>query len=408
MADRESVGDYNAIIKAAAPWRREFPNEPESLLFEAKARLLNGDIKSAIAAWEAAKAADPSVKDEADKALEQARRVEARWGQGQPLELSDDDLTSPRAEWRARAQKLLADRNYPEIERVAAQLAQSKQMTADGKWLLIPFFKGLGDTAPGASQQAWEAQRAQLEAWHEAQPASDLARAALARSWVDGAWKARGGDWGSEAEADAWTTVKARAAHTAELLGQGAELKAHLQSSPLFFETLQSWALLASLDEARYAEALEATKSAYPTFWSADLAATYRLVPRWSGKYGAWESFAARQADAVGAAQGQDAGDALYARMVWMMMVTFHRDENIWEKTSANWPRTSRGMKLVLSQFPDSLSAQTALFELAYAAKDWKTARETAQTIGGQVDAQFYGESRARFARERLEVLSQD
>ena len=402
MGALDKKGDYPAMIAAALAWQKEHPTDANGWFVQARANYYNGDFTTAIAAWEHARTVDASLSKNAESWLQSARALQTRYGNQAPVVVSENDGILAAKQQRERAQKLLDAKDYDEIERTAAQLARSKATTYGGDWLLQLFFEGL---VQSENEADWQKQRAQIQAWHSARPQSPLARAALAKSWVSGAWLARGGDFASEVPETAWTTVEQRLNKMSQVLDDGGDLAEQVKSSPLFFDVFQDWALLSGVDTESYNQLLQVQNAAHPQFWSASTRAAFRLLPRWHGEPGEWEAFAAREADRVGAAQGQETGDALYARTVMTIQRMFFRNRDIWEKTQADWPRTQRGLDVLLREFPDSLALQTTYFEMALAAKDWEKARALLPQINGKVDAQFYNQIPAIFARRRIMAL---
>ena len=398
----EASGDYPALLELTRGWQQEHPTDAQAPFYEALALYYNGDFSGAIVAWEKSIVVDPTFGANARTWLEPARALQKRWGDQAPLQLVESDVTLARKEWGGRARTLLQAKNYDEIERVAAQLTQSKAMTIDGTWMLHPFFNGL-IAAPGAdSELKWEARRAALTEWQKAKPESALARAALAGVWVKGAWLARGTAYADQTSPTAFKTMEQRLDKIGEILEGGGDLKTQLQSSPVFTQVLDNWALLAGVEPETYAQLMSFVRQKYPTLWGSYGGEAFRLQPRWYGEPGDWEALAARSADQIGGTQG----DALYARIVWDIAAANYKYENIWKNSRADWPRTKRGLEALLREAPDSLAAQTIAFELGFRAQDWEFARAMLTQIGGKVDAGYYG-SREAFAKRRVYVLKQ-
>jgi len=87
--------------------------------------------------------------------------------------------------------------------------------------------------------------------------------------------------------------------------------------------------------------------------------------------------------------RGGDAGDILYARIVWYIY-NFHFFNNIFTETKIEWPRVKRGFDALLKQYPDSLSALGTYARLACHSADWETARQLFERMGSRMDRSVF------------------
>lgn len=402
----EENGEYATMIEFAREQQKLVPDDASGLFYEGKGLFYQGDYAGAIAAWEKTLALDGGFKSRVSAQLERARALQKRWGAQPPLVVVESDVARERTAWIVKGRTMLGSRDYDGIEAQVAALTKSEQATAAGQWFLTDFYRGLSQTAGDREDDAaWDELQRRLQNWRIERPASWLARLALAQTWMHRASLARGSGWAKDVTPAQTKLMGERMNKMGVLLDEGGDLKKQLEISPLFAEVLADWALLSGLDTATYDELIGVVNGKFPTYWGAYEDAAYRLIPRWYGTPGEWESYAASMANRLAQTHGAAQGDALYARMVSRVALAHWSEGSIWDSSGANWPRTKRGMQEMLREHPDSLSVATVLFEFAYQKQDFECARATLGTIGGRVNRGFYGGNARDFALHRIEVL---
>jgi hypothetical protein len=96
-----------------------------------------------------------------------------------------------------RVRKLLRTEEYDELEAMAARLREKKMRFSDGEWQSVRFYDAL--VLPRRSPpEDWMGRFAQVNRWVEARSNSAVARLALARTWEEYAWNARGGGYAKD------------------------------------------------------------------------------------------------------------------------------------------------------------------------------------------------------------------
>ena len=123
-------------------------------------------------------------------------------------------------------------------------------------------------------------------------------------------------------------------------------------------------------------------------------------MPRWYGKPGEWEQFAADSANKLGG----DEGEVLYARIIWFLhdKKVFH---NIFAESTVKWERVKRSFEALLKRYPDSLSVINEFARISCDAADWKNARDLFERINGRADAGVWA-SRELFLKYRKEAFA--
>lgn len=298
----------------------------------------------------------------------------------------ESEETKERNEMPARVLSLFTNRDYDALEKMAAEYRASQAEYADGFQKLAFVYNGV-TPACGAPDEIWQAHQIQLQDWIRAKPDSPTPRIALARLLTAYAWKARGSGWASKVRQEDWQTFFSRLQTALRYLQSANQLKC-----PAYWSSLQQIGLGLQFDRAQYDRIFaQATNDfpTYPTYY--ELRAVY-LLPRWNGTGHEWEADLAKSADRMGG----DAGDILYARVVWQMHLTYSSKNVFNEFPEISYSRVVRGFDAIINRYPDSVAAKTELVHLAALFGDKQRAKEYFLKINGQIDVSLW-DGRANF-----------
>ena len=355
-------------IKLARAFQQSHPKDVAGFEIEARALAMNGDIAGAIERGQRAVALDGRPKPR--PWLDELRIVQKRYPKLKlfPLQLvkRQNDSDQEYDALQARAQTLLRAKKYDEIEKVAADLLQTRAKFAGGTWKLPCFGRALCITESEDETQ-WKANNARLVAWHAAHPKSHLATLMLARSFADGASMARGGEYADKVKPQQWAGMNSRLSAAAPLFAASLP---DIKRSPLVFSGLQQWAILGQLPRPIYETAWRDAEAAFPGYLPFYIDKAYYLMPRWYGEPGDWEAFAKRSADKIGGIKG----DMFYARLVEDQSENYETD--FFEINNVSWERTKRGLRALIARDDQPASAATAAQRLAAIAQDSPFERE--------------------------------
>jgi hypothetical protein len=218
-----------------------------------------------------------------------------------------------------------------------------------------------------------------MQEWIHAKPDSPTPRIAMARVLTSYAWKARGGGWAYQVKQQDWQTFFARLRGAQKYLRQAASLK---ECCPVYWSTMQRIALGHQVSRKQYDAIFNQARREFPDYETYYNNRAVYLLPGWLGAPGEWESDLAKSANRIGG----EAGDVLYARVVWYMH-SYGGSTNIFKETPRiSWPRVQRGFDGILKESPDSLAAKTERAHLAALKGDKARARVYFLETGGQVD----------------------
>jgi hypothetical protein len=263
----------------------------------------------------------------------------------------DDEATKARREIREEVLRLLVARNFKGLDAMAQKFRESKESFAQGDWRLTFFFTELGDFSKGAPEAECQAHVQLLRDWFEQDTESITPRIALARGLYAYAWNARGSGWASTVTPEGWRLMSERLVEARRILVAAENLS---EKCPTWYSTRLKIAIDDGTTRAEYDQIFEEAVRAWPNYLVFALIKANYLLPRWHGKPGDWEAFAAEFANRLGGEEG----DVLYAQIVWSM-----HDARIYgnpiAETAIEWARARRGFEALCRRYPNSISARS-------------------------------------------------
>jgi hypothetical protein len=282
-------------------------------------------------------------------------------------DLSDTDLR----DFRVSLLGLFNSGRYADLDTLAQQMQQQRSRFAGGAWRLHVFFGTL--SSPGsatATDAAWTAHIAKLEQWARSSRASPTPRIALAQTYLRFAWKARGHGYSDTVTPEGWQVFRDRVQLARSTLEQCALLA---ENSPHWYLEMQGVALDQQWDRAAFDALAEQALAHEPGYYYFAVAESNYLLPKWYGKPGDTERYAAQVADRIGG----DEGDAAYFQIAAAI--------NCCKKTQApalSWARVQRGFAAVESLYGSTNHERNVMAYLALRSGDAATARQLFARIG--------------------------
>ena len=291
-----------------------------------------------------------------------------------------------RLAFRAEMRELLAHQHYARLVAIADSLRRSRAEFGDGRYALLEFTSAFSpdETPQEKDSEAWQAAIRDLERWRSAMPASPLPDVALAQTFVDLAWKARGGGYAFTVRDTGWAGFESalkRARDVIDTAGTKRPLGIEWYVVSHRLALGQGWPSEESQKLFEGAIACDSTCAA--AYWQR---ANF-LLPRWYGEPGEWEAWLEQ---AVRPLPPNDA-DRVYAS-VCVDMSRFHGD--LYREAQLSWPRIRHGLTLMLERHPRS---QVLLQEFAFnaaIADDIPTAHEMLRRTGPRCDLKVWRSKR--------------
>ncbi len=282
-------------------------------------------------------------------------------------DLSDTDLR----DFRVSLLGLFNSGRYTDLDALAQQLQAQRSRFVGGAWRLHVFFGTL--SSPGsatATDAAWTAHIAKLEQWAGSSPRSPTPRIALAQTYLRFAWKARGHGYSNTVTPEGWALFRGRVSAARSTLEQSAVLA---QNSPHWYLQMQGVAIDQQWDRAAFDALAERALAHEPGYQYFAISESNYLLPKWYGKSGDTELYAAQVADRIGGIEG----DAVYFQIAAAI--------NCCKGTQApalSWPRVQQGFAAVESAYGSTNYERNVMAYLALGSGDAATARQLFARIG--------------------------
>lgn len=211
--------------------------------------------------------------------------------------------------YKSTIARLLKEQKFQELDCLADGARSGKERFPGGDWKLHTLYGGLYSPIQypviHATGEEWNTHLQLLQQWVTARPKSVTARVALARSYLNYAYDARGVGSSDTVSDSGWKLFAARTAEGRRILDEAKALSTRCPEwyvGMLLVAQNQGWR--ASDARALFEEAFQ-LEPGY--FYAARMLANY-LLPKWTGEEGVTEKFTQEIADRTGG----DQGDVLY------------------------------------------------------------------------------------------------
>jgi hypothetical protein len=319
------------------------------------------------------------------------------------MRFTESEETRLKKEFLGKISTLVAAKDFAELDALANDLRKSKAETASGVWHLTMFYGVLTFNVRDVnkqSEQAWMERQIFLNKWVQTKADSITARVALASFWMNYAWEARGTGYADTVKDGGWEMFDSRLTKAEQVLGEARKLES---KCPMWWDVMQSVALGRAWKLEDYDKIFNEAVKFEPGYTQYYNGKAWYLLPRWFGKEGDWQKFAAEAADKVGG----EAGDVLYARIGWRMHQRIYYKGSFLRETSYLWPRMKKGLQSIAQKYPRSLPPASELAYLAYQAEDRDCAKPIFTKMGLLVDTGTWHRDVDGFMRARTWALGQ-
>jgi hypothetical protein len=265
-----------------------------------------------------------------------------------------------------RAEKLLADRRFNEVEKIARNYREGRTKVVGGNSALVYLYAGL--SAPNVSDEVAgvvpaSRKRALLEEWLVKRPHSLTARIALASYWIDRAWGARGAGYSAEVTDEQFAGFRAGLTTATKYLA-----KTDPASDPKVYYLLIEIAMGASRSRAELDTLYERAITAHPDFFHYYSQRANTVSEKWYGGPGDVEQLAR----SVLAKPGGETGLIAYSYIAAMLSECNCND--VFHKLGLSWKEVKAGYE-----------ARRAKYDLRN--RDWNKLCLLAATAGAPADA---------------------
>ncbi|HUA00052.1 MAG TPA: hypothetical protein VMB02_06955 [Candidatus Aquilonibacter sp.] len=271
----------------------------------------------------------------------------------------------------------LVRKDYDTLDKVAQDLRSTKARFKGGVWKLSDFYDGLTRPPEGeeANDDAWEAHIADLKAWIAARPESATARIALAETYSEYAFRARGNAYADSVSDGGWKLFSERTALDAAVLVDAAKLK---EKCPYWFEAMQHVAVAQGWSKTQAKQLLDAAIAFEPTYYHYYRVYANFLLPRWYGDPGEVQAFAEQISDQIGGQQGK----FMYFEIATVIVCGCDMPSDRAQLQVLSWPKIKDGYAALGSLYGYSNSKTNRFGYMAYIEQDRSAAQAAFSAIG--------------------------
>lgn len=273
-------------------------------------------------------------------------------------------------DFEKNTQSLFNAKDFSHLEELARTVRNSRSLMADGSWKIHHFYSAL-DFSETETEDAWVKRMNTYKDWSRAYPDSVTARVAYADFLVSYAWKARGHGYASTVTETGWKLMHERLQAAYRTLEQARTIKEH---DPKLPEVLLTIGMGLRASKEQFDTIVSTAHRNSPNYWHHHVSRAYTLLPRWYGKPGEWQAYAASVAD-----RPDGLGDELYARIV---LGISNYGENIFNDPLISWERVGRGIRIIRQKYPDAPHLISQFTRIAVQSKKRELAKEAFETIG--------------------------
>jgi hypothetical protein len=291
-----------------------------------------------------------------------------------------------RRAFEADMRTLLAAGQYARLAQIADSLRTTRARFGDDSYAMVSFLDAFSynDTPQAQQSEAWLASIGQLEAWRTAMPESPLPDVALAQTFVNLAWKARGHGNSFTVRDTGWAGFEVALDRARQMLDTAARKR------PLGIEWYIARGRVAlglgwptEESEEIFRGAIACDPTCDEAYWRrADF-----LLPRWYGAPGEWEAWL----DQALATLPPDEADRIYAAVCTEMSICH---QNLFRECKVSWPRFQRGLRIQLARHPRSEALAQRFAFNASVASDAGAAVEMFRRTGPRCEIELWRNKR--------------
>jgi Domain of unknown function (DUF4034) len=267
--------------------------------------------------------------------------------------------------------QLLKERKFGLLDCLADSARNGKEIFPGGTWKLHTIYLGLNEPQMHATQKDWKEHIERLKQWVSARPQSITARIALAESYVNYAWEARGHGYADTVSDNGWKLFKERSAQGRQILKHASDLPL---KCPEWYVAMQDVALAQGWAPSAKQALLEQAIKFDPDYFYYYRKYAVSILPEWDGAEGQLGRFLKTTADKIGG----NAGEILYFQVASLVVCCQAEPLNF------SWPRIQRGFEALEKQYGAELDNWNRLARMAVIYNDPVVANKMLARIGDQ------------------------
>jgi len=242
-------------------------------------------------------------------------------------------------DYKKTISRMLKARRFEQLDCLADSARAHKEMFPGGMWKLRVIYSGIEEPLLHPTQQDWTDHMRLLHRWVSLKPRSITARVALAASYVNYAWDARGNGEHQTVSENGWKLFNERTDLAMQTLKDASILPDKCPQSDV---VMQNVAMAQGWDPDAKQALLEQAIKLEPDYYYNYRVYANSILPKWGGNEGQAEEFLRQAADRVGG----DAGNILYFQVTSKLLCGCDDDH----KLKLSWPRIQKGFAALEKQ----------------------------------------------------------
>jgi hypothetical protein len=265
---------------------------------------------------------------------------------------------------------------WQQLDGLVERLARSGERSEDGRFQLYLLAGGIEDWFSHWDQEQDRNFQQNFADYRKAVPGSAFAPVLAAMQVHSAAWRARGTGYSGTVTREGWALFRERNEHAWKMM------KACKQGSdrlPVWYDQAIKIAGDADAPQSEQDALFKEGSERFPGYHSIYFTYLRQFSPLWGGSYEAADDFIRARV----AAKTNPDGEALYARLYWLLDQLGNGDADFFVESQVDWTRMRAGFEVLLRQFPGSAWNHASFTAYACRANDattyWK--------LRGKVDA---------------------
>ena len=279
---------------------------------------------------------------------------------------------------------MLWHERFDDLEQITSELRKEQLSFYAGYSKLSRVYGYFDGPGRKADDSVWKDYISKLEKWAEAYPQSPTPLAALGNTYIEWAWKARGGGFADSVKEQEWKLFGERLDNARRFLQAADKLPT---KDPEVYRALIVVAMGLGWPNEQMEAVFKIGVETEPNYLQLYHAKAYYLLPRWHGEPGDWEAFAREASDA----RGGEEGDILYMSIArsqaWSEGAEFFR------ATRISYARMKRGFEASLRRYPNYVWEMNSFCYFACVAGDRETAKNLFNKINGRWEKDVWGQN---------------
>jgi hypothetical protein len=277
--------------------------------------------------------------------------------------------------YQAHIATIVAQGDFARLENEAHRIRNSKERLRGGDWKLFGFYEGVTKPLAGtrASNSDWQTLLATIKKWGSAYPDSATARIALAGTYINYGWAARGAGYSDTVSQSGWIHFRQLVELGKSTLLDAARLK---EKCSYWYEAMQVVALSQGWEDQQARELLDAATAFEPTYYRFYRNYANFTLPKWYGEEGATQAFA----EEVYTRLGSRDGSMVYFEIASLLACQMDKKRD--SLTGMSWTRVKEGNADLKRLYGMSNVKMNRFAYMSFLAGDKSAAREVFAELG--------------------------